>query len=285
MPTSAAWLLGLPCPAAGLCQHCGGWASAHPSRPGPRPHPKGSTATRKEAAGAARGAKPQQRPNGHKGTRQHSQGASKPPKAPHPCRSQGGPPSPKPGGGRAEDTRQGLPRGTCFGPITTIVPRRALQGSARGPQGPAFGGPRPLRPLLKFEGAASQRPPAQRRERGPGGQATRPIYWADCRWGARIPQLSLCPAPAGHKETARQVGWQLLRAAEHVPPAAAGTPAKCGTTSRQGNAFPAERGNQSWQQPHPIGRYCSLMLTTPSKGGLMRGSLLMHQPQLPSWSL
>lgn len=239
VPTSAAWLLGLPRPAAGLCQRCGGWARAHPSRLGPRPHPKGSTATRKETAGAARGAKTQQRPNGHKCTRQHSQGASKPPKAPHPCRSQGGPPSPKPGGGRAEDKRQGLPRGTCFGPITTTAPRRALQGSARGPLGPALGGPRPLRPLLKFEGAASQRPPAHRRERGPGGQATRPIYWADCRWGARIPQpLCARPLPGTKKPRDKWGGGccgrrSMCRPQQLAPPRSAAQPPGKATPFRQ----------------------------------------------------
>ena len=101
-----------------------------------------------------------------------------------------------------------------------------------------------MRPLLKFEGAASQRPPAQRRERGPGGQRTRPIYWADSRWGARIPQ-PLCARPLpGTKKPRDKWGSSGWGGGACAAPTA-GAPAKCGTTSRQGAAFPAERGNLS----------------------------------------
>lgn len=205
-----------------------------PTLPGQAPGPTRMAAQPREKKRLGRQGGPKHN-NARTGTTAQgstAQGRANHPKPPHPCRSQGGPPSPKPGGGRAEDKRQGLPRGTCFGPITTTVPRRALQGSARGPLGPASGGPRPLRPLLKFEGAASQRPPAHRRERGPGGQATRPIYWADCRWGARIPQPLCARRLPGTKKPRDKWGSSGWGGGACAAPTA-GAPAKCGTTSRQ----------------------------------------------------
>lgn len=110
---------GNPCPRAHLCGLAAGPAvpccGAVPSlrrvgkcppflsRP-PAP-PEGQHSRTKRSGWGGKGANTQQRSNGHKGTGQRSPGASKPPKAPPPCRSQGGPPSPKPGGGRAEDKR------------------------------------------------------------------------------------------------------------------------------------------------------------------------------------
>ena len=131
VPTSAAWLLGLPCPAAGLCQRCGGWALAHPSRPGPRPHPKGRTATQKDAAGAARGPKHN---NARTGTKAH--GSTAKGRANHPK-----PPTlAAPREGRQAQNRGAVERrtrGRAYpgGRVLGRLPRPPRDGHCRGAQG------------------------------------------------------------------------------------------------------------------------------------------------------
>jgi hypothetical protein len=122
----------LPCLAAWLGLRCVGWAVAHASIPRPPAPPEGQHSPG-DTRGRAQegGTKPTTAERGNTPAETPACRGANHQKAPFLRPSQGGPPSQKPGGGRAEERSSSLARGTCFWPL--IAPNR--DGHCRGAQG------------------------------------------------------------------------------------------------------------------------------------------------------